>query len=250
MKVGIPLSEVIQSYMNYEERDTMHKYPIYLDWGIEALKDLHQEVGNTKMESINIVDGIAQIPNDCVSVIQISVNDSSGNLIPLGNNRNIYKANDDCGNPTQPQNSGTASSFAGFTWYNTSSQHFRNGEITGNFYGAGGRSTAGEYNINNGEGRIEFSTNTAATSVIIEYISQPQPVNGQFLVHPYIKKPILDYIRWAKIAYKDGYSQGQVQGRFQVYVTSKNWAKMKIQATSVQDILDFTRKHFSMSPKY
>lgn len=249
--IGTPLSQVVHDYLLAEERDSMHKFPIYLHYAVKAVKDLHADVdGYTKSVKLTPSKGVANLPADFVKEVRISVLDSSGNLIFLGRNPNIFKDVDDCGDLTTPQQAAGSAGFTGYNWANTSQQHFKNGEIVGAFYGAGGRSTAGEFNMNYRQGRIELGTSVSATTIILEYIAQPTPVNGQFLVHPYMEKPILDYIRWMKIAYKDGYSQGQIQGRFISYVNAKQWAKMRMQGMSVEDLLDISRRHFSMSPKY
>lgn len=243
----IPLKSIVQDYMAEEGRSTPHKFDQFLHFGIRGLEELHYEVdGVVKREVLTPTSaGTVPLPFDFVKEVRIAIADSVGNLIWLGRNGNIYKPLSTCGSETNPSGGGVEGVSS---TYVSASQHIKNGEIIGAYYGVGGRSTAGEFRINQQKNQIELSSNLANSNVILDYIANPEMVNGEFMVHPFLREPLMNYIEMA--SKRRFVSRGEAAALRRTYVKSKDWAKMKFDGMSYEESLEISRKNFMLAPKY
>ena len=245
--LGIPLKEIVEDYMLEDERATKHKFPIYVKHAINAVKELHREVdGITKTKSLTLGRAnTAPLPEDFIKLLRVFVVDSNGYITYLSENTAIYKGDDSCGNliSTPTQN--------GIGYSYLYSEHYRDGQDIGGYYGLGGGSTAGEYNINRGNGRMEFSSLFNASRVIIEYIGEPEPINGEFRVHPYLREAVKNYIQWKNVQRKtNSVSFGLIRALQDQYTDSMLQAKMNIFGEGLEDVVNATRINFRQIPNF
>lgn len=249
MAVGIPLKHIVDSLLVEEGRDSKHKYLQYLHLANDGLRELKWDVnGTTKMTKL-YPDGqnIVNLPEDFVKEVRVSMVASDGTLICLGRNEDIYKQLNDCGvyGGNQTQN------FVGsdvVSQVDIAADHFSKGEYIGRDYGLGGRSTAGEYKINRSTGEIWLANSLNLDYIILEYIGYlPDRVNGQFIVHPFLKEPLMNWIHYA--SRRRVGSPGEVDYLFDRYLASKQWARQRFWNMDFNEVLEIARKNFTQAPK-
>lgn len=253
---GITISKIVDEYLIEEERDTKHNKYIYIQHAINGVEDLWFDVnGYPQYREIEVDQNTntAPLPSDFIRDIGVAILDSNGNLMNLSRSpHKIFKKLDDCGDVSSTTNqAGSGGYELGLAYGNTSFQHYRNGENIGNWFGIGGKQMAGDFRINKEEGRIELSTRTNQTTVILKYIAMPQQIGGQYIVHPYLKDPIKNYIDWASKRRKHKqYGANFINELHRRYVTSKNWARMRLSSFDLEEAKEIAKINFTQAPKY
>jgi hypothetical protein len=242
----VTLNSVIEDLQAEFHLDTDHKKSLFLRLAKNGIRDLHYTV-NGKVKRVTVepnTAGVVELPNDCVKVVNVSISNSSGKLVFLGRNKNIYKPVDGNGNEYQPTSIPSAATASS----TESIQHYKNGEIIGGFYGIGGHSTVGDYHVSLSDNRIELSSNLTNTTLVLDYLGNPQLINGEYLVHEFLVEPLMKYIVWK---YKRQFVSYPEQKAMQSdYTNAKAIAKMKLNFESQEGILDASRKNFSQAPKF
>ena len=249
----ITLMEIVKDFAIEEERDTRHKQAIFLHHAINAVRDLHYDISGvikTVALNVDVSKNICNLPNDFMREIGVAVIDASGNLVNLSHSPHIiFKIDDNCGNTTGGVPNSSGIDDVGF-YYNTQAEHFRNGQNIGNWFGIGGQQAAGDYTINHAEKRIEFSSRTSQTYIVLKYLSEASQVNGQFEVHEYLREPIKNYIDWKDKERKRYVSAGEKQELHRKYVVSKTWARMRLSSFDVEEAKEIAKVNFTQAPKF
>lgn len=242
----IPLDTIIEDLQGEQGLETQHNYAHLLRFAVRAVEDLWTDVTGSlkRVELEPDSNGIVQLPEDFVKESTISLISSTGHLMFLGRNDKIYKPLDNCGNPTPTQSNLGYSTAASGT---NGSQHVKNGEVIGAYYGVGGKQTAGEFSLNRAENRIELSSNLTSSTIVLEYIARPTQINGRFMVHEFLQDAIMCYIMWKS---QRQFDRGSAKQLHRDYKAAKIAAKIKFQGMSEQEMLEVSRLNFSMSPKY
>jgi len=244
---GTPLKEIVEEYLLEEERDTKSYFYLYLQYAISGLKIFHREVdGHVKTKKLTLSStNTAPLPEDFIKMTKLFALDQNGGVTALSENKSIYKGVDSCGNMMS-----SPVSTNGNVSYDYFSQHWRNGESIGGYYGAGGRSTAGEYKINLENNRIELSSVLLSNQIILEYLGQKTPINGEFRVHPYLAEPVKDFIEFKVHQRKRGTSSGEKERLRRQWIDSMLQAKVDMWGEGLDDIVQATRKNFNQSPNF
>ena len=247
----IKLSSIVEEYMREEERLDSAYYDLYLDYASTGLRDMSYDVSGVVRQDIvavNTDNNTADLPTDLVKLVGISAFDSSGKLIALSRNNDLFKGLDDCGNAVGTSSGAVDSSYSfGFP---SGARHFRDGSITGAFYGLGGTSVFGEYRYNKEYNRIELSTYSSLSNLVIEYISNVRKVNGSFLVHEYLIEPLKNWIELVSKRRKRNISKNEINYLEDVYNRSKYVAKLRFSSISFKEMKDLSRRSFMQSPKF
>ena len=248
MAVGIPLKHIVESFLIEEGQDSLHKFLPYLHLASDGLRELMWDVnGSTKIEELTLNNGVATLPEDFVKEVRIAAVGWDGTLVALGRNNDIFKTTDSCGNyntSEQPLSGGIPMSI--------SADHFSNGQYIGRYYGVGGRRTQGEFKINTLTGEIWFTdyTNTNCT-IVLEYIGyMPERVGGQFMVHPFLKEPLMNWMAYASKRRLSSTPAGLTDYLFKRYVDSKNWARQRFWNMDYDQVIEAAQRNFSQAPKY
>jgi hypothetical protein len=244
--LGIPLKSIVESYLIEEGRDTKEKYLMYLHLAADGLRELEWDVSGTpKVVSIEPDNnGVATLPNDVVKVVRISVLAADGKLLHLAQDDDIFKAIDNCGNVTGAAPTPTLESVEGYL--STGTDHMSKGQFIGRYYGMGGRSIMGEFRVYGD--KIYFGQDVASNSFILEYMGyMPSKVSGQFMVHPFLKEPIMAWIDYASKRRTAPLQQvDYLQDR---YLATKNWARQRFYNMDITELQQVVRKNFSLTPK-
>jgi len=248
----LTLDDIVKAYMDEEERGSLHNYATYYRIALRGLKDLHFDTeGVPKIVQLEPdTDNIVSLPEDFVKEVRVGIISSTGQLIDMQRNDNIIQKLDDCGNITNASQGDITGTGLGFGVSNTYFNHFRNGEVIGGFYGIGGQQSTGTFKINHAAGRIELGTFTSQPTIILEYLANPQMIDKDFRVHPFLETPLLNYIDWVSKRRKHKqYSQGLINDLHRIYVDSKIWAAVRLGASSKSEIKYTTKKNFTLAPK-
>jgi|TARA_R110002153_G_scaffold539_1_gene2599 hypothetical protein len=251
----VKLIEIVEDFMIEEERDTTNGKGIFLHHAINAVRDLHYDVSgvaNSVSIPIDQSTNIAQLPTDFIREVGVAVVDFNGRLMNLTKDDRIYKTQDACGSPSSgsPSTESNNGNVIGNSFGNTQSQHLRNGENIGAWFGIRSQQMAGSYKINLEASRIEFSSSTSQSAVILKYLSDPSQINGQFYVHEYLREAIKNFIDWKMTVRKRNVGRNEKNDLHRVYVSSKTWARMRLTSFDFSEAQDIAKTNFTMSPKF
>lgn len=250
----ITLNEIVEDLLISEGRDTTHKKKKYLHHAINGFRDMHYDVvGYTNYDKIAVdtSNNTVDLPSDFIREIGVYVIGGDGKLIPLSRNKHrIFKDKDDCGNTINPVTGMMENSQATAIIGNEISQFYRNGQAIGNMFGNYGVQSTGEYNINKQENIIELSTYTSQSYVVLKYMADIQEINGEFMVHPFLRDAIKDFIYWDDKRFSRSVSPSEKRELKRLYTNSKNWVRMRMNSFNYDEAREISKQSFSQSPKY
>lgn len=251
--IGISIREIVEDLLIQEDRNTTHKKKKYEHLAINGYRELSYDLnGYIKYEKleVNTDNNTVNLPPDFIKEVGVAAINSDGKLITLSRNNKIFKDKDDCGNLINPvTRDDDMDTFSGFVG-NDIAQHWRNAQSTGNVFGNQPTQATGEFKINKQYGIIELGTYTSLTYIVLKYLADVEMINGDFLVHPFLREPIKNYIYWQDKAFSPSISAGEKRELKRLYVQSKNWARMRFFSFSYDEAREISRKSFSQAPKY
>lgn len=244
----IPLAEVIDDYILEREQDSPERFDYFMNLGISGIKRMHREAtGAIKTTKVPLLPNqTAMIPQGAVKISNIYVLDCFGCVIALSYNSYIRKPLDQCGDfygcdnyvpyaatiPTLPEDA----------------LHNYNGYNIGAYYGIGGGSPAGGYNIR--DGVIQVSTGLGVTHLIIDYIGLPEKVGVDYMVHPYFEEFIKDWIDWKSVVRKSSTPLSVIADKEMRMEYSLLFAKMNTWGLTSDQLESAALKNFTPTPKF
>ena len=237
------LDEVVREYLVMKGGDSMHEYPRALQAATRTLKDLTYDVtGVPKVEVLAVEDGgRATLPEDVVRVIRMGFASSGGRFIEIfvdntlivNTEQSITSQN--IGQPINP----TATDVSGM---------FRNGQVVGRQYGNAGGGVY-TYRMDWDRGVAEFSSNVGG-QIVLEYLADPNRINGEYLIHPFLVDAIQDGMVWRMGKFKRSVAPQETANNHRLYLNSKHHARVRFASESVGNIINTSRKTFNTSAKY
>lgn len=236
------LDEAVRDYLYSKGQDTEHEYPRTLNAAIKSLKDLHYDVSAVpKVEVLTVENGAkATLPEDVIRVIRIGFVDEGGNMIE------IYTDNELVVNVNQVE---STPSGGGLNWsVSDVSSMFRNGQMIGRQYGNQGGGVY-SYRMDWDRGLMEFSSNVSG-QVVLEYLGDPNKLNGSYTYHPFLNDALLDGIHYYSMKFKRSYSPAEKAEAHRIYLNSKHHAKVRLSTTSVREMFNASRKTLSLTAKF
>ena len=131
------------------------------------------------------------------------------------------------------------------------SNHFRNGESVGRFYGAGGGNNSnGGFKIDKNYSQIQLDCYAGGSTITLEYLSDPNKAEGQFDVHPFSVETVKSWIDWKINANNPNVPVGYSEQKRLLYSRNKKLLFARMSSMSVQDMLQSFRKGNKASPKF
>jgi hypothetical protein len=248
------LDQVVREYI-IETDSAEQKYFKFLQLGISGLRELNMDIsGMPKVVELEInsdTDTVV-LPQDFIDYTFIGVCGANGTLQSLGlNNKTCLPVGkNDCGSYVAnknkfPQGSGTTS-VSSASW----SDHYRNGQLVGKFYGlGGGNNSIGEYKINKAQGTILIGANSNISTIVLEYIADVESVDGDFIVHPYLIEAIKAYIYHKERAFNDKYPLGVKQLAERKYRDARRKVTARYMSFTKDEALQTIRKAIKLAPK-
>ncbi len=256
----VTLDKIVRQALIANGEESLHKYPRYLLFAMEAFKDFQmdsaQDVKTIKL-TMNDVKQV-ELPLDFIDWVKVGV--VCGDRIKVMgvcDTLPILTQRDDCGN-LQPYSSdipansipSNFSTYGGYYFMNYTNE---NGEIIGGIYGIGGGYTdIGYFRVlrNQGDhGVLQFNSQVNTTDVYLEYISNGFDPKAESIVNSYAEKCIQFYIHWRVAWHKHGSNSGEAQQCRKEYFNELRLTRIRISGLTTRDILEISRKYYMQSPK-
>jgi hypothetical protein len=246
------LDSVVREYLVMRGLDSEHEYPRALQAAVSTHKDLSYDVSGVPKVYLGEVENGNKmtIPQDVIRVIRMGFMDNAGRFVEIFVDNN-YVVNVKGTYNSDTDTTAINSNNVGLPIAATSSDvasMVRNGQIIGRQYGTEGGGVY-KYRMSWDEGLVEFSSNVSG-QVVIEYLGDPNRVDGQYVIHPFLKDPILSGIHYRMMAFKRSYSPTEKQIAKSEYVSEKHKARLRFASQSVGNYYNAARKTFSQTIKY
>lgn len=149
---------------------------------------------------------------------------------------------DDCGNATTPQTLMTTSDRLTLINFTTdyAANHFRNGEMTGAFFGlGGGNNVNGYYKIDTQRWIIQLQ-GVDTQEIILEYLPNPEQMNEdgrmQYTIPQQCVDALKNWVYWKLIARNRSYSLGEKQMAERSWFVSFDDARSRLYPIRMQEI--------------
>jgi|TARA_R110000868_G_scaffold103241_5_gene284404 hypothetical protein len=241
----VTIDQVISEYI-LENGEPEAKRLRLTQIAMSGLREFHMDLtGTSKMvrltkSSVNTLD----LPQDYLQYIRIGICDRNGNLHNLGLNNNMCSAPfyDDCGNATTPQTLMTTSDRLTLINFTTdyAANHFRNGEMTGAFFGlGGGNNVNGYYKIDTQRWIIQLQ-GVDTQEIILEYLPNPEQMNEdgrmQYTIPQQCVDALKNWVYWKLIARNRSYSLGEKQMAERSWFVSFDDARSRLYPIRMQEI--------------
>lgn len=195
----VPISDIVKQYLNESGRgDSPHKMRGALRDAINVLREIHYDVNGvptTIPVTMNANNQII-IPDELVKVVEIFRKSGETKVLltesgDLSLRRNSINNPDD-GNPNF--NGGGALAVV-----EPSSHLNKLGQNIGGYYGLGGDNPTNTYVIDWENAVIQISPNIENSGLYMTYMTDPQQVNGKFMVDPMMREVLIAGIGWYQI---------------------------------------------------
>jgi hypothetical protein len=199
----------------------MNKYPRFYTIAVSGLRELNMnQSAILKTIEMPIKDNMTcDLPLDYLQYSRIGVLDANGCLKAMAqcNCHSFLQSYNNCGEPevlapyttstisttdgTVSDISTSSSTVGGGVYASPYTGSFRNGEFVGRMFGvSGGGSAYGEYRIDRENQVILVSNLMPSTfSIVMEYYSDIENIDGDFEVHPFVIESLKAYIYWKSI---------------------------------------------------
>jgi hypothetical protein len=119
----------------------------------------------------------------------------------------------------------------------------------GRLYGIGGGHLAGEYRINLDQNRIEVSTSSLYSQVVMEYVAD-EARSSDPEVHVYAEEALRSYIYYKIIERKSSVPMAEKQRARTEYYNERRKANARLSGFTKEEALKTIRKNFKQAPKY
>lgn len=201
--------------------------------------DMGQRIKTAELtvdSSLSTVD----LPVDFVGLTKLGVVGSDGLVYSFVQNKsmNLLAANTQSGFPSYQE------AFESYVY-----RDYISNTSNGRLYGLGGGKGLGEYRINFEENRIELSTNSAVSKVLIEYIGDEARAENP-VVHVFAEEALRTYMYYKVIERKSNVPANEKARARQEYYNERRKANARMKSFGKQDALSMLRKNFRQSPKY
>ncbi len=262
------LTELIGEYL-LETGEPEAKRMRFLQMGISCLREINIDVSGvpkTVRMLVNTVDTV-DLPSDYINYVRIGIEDAYGNLHSLGRNDDISlaKVYNNCGDPrpsrgyagtTNNTNSTNPNNGYGVGQFLTdySATHFRNGEVTGAFYGiGGGNNQNGYYKIDYRRGQILLQ-GACNKWIVMEYLADLEKINKdgryQLIVHPFLINTVKEYINWRNKRSGRSYGVGETEQAKQEYYTSLTNSMARYSSPTYEEVMATYREMNMQAVKF
>lgn len=250
--VSYKLDEIVRQYL-IETGEPEAKYFRFLQIAISGLRELNLDVSgipSTVLLPINSNDTV-DLPLDYLNYVRIALAGTDGNLQALGANGNMtfLRAYSNCGVPEKPAETATSGGIIGWELF---SDHYRNGEEMGRFFGlGGGNNVNGYYRIDRENGYIQLGQlNYAPASIVLEYLADIKEINEEFHVHPYVVETLKSWIYWKSIQRNRTIGLGEKQLAAQEYRSQYLLSARRFNSATFDEWNAVFRLSNKLAPRY
>ena len=243
------LDSIVKQYIGESGKIGLHKYQLYLQYAINGLRELNFDVDGVDKEVLLTLGNtnVAYVPNDLVSINKVFM------LGANGHQQEVYEDNtlnsrltDDCGDDVRVGNDKSVGEYP-YTAEELT-EHTSDGEWIGRQFGLGGGSSYG-YRYNREQGRLEFTSNINSP-LILQYIGDPQRLDGKLVVNDMAVEALLLWIRYSELRFKNKVALGEKQIAKDSFFSAKQHYMLRVRSRSQGSIENNSRKTFKQSPRY
>jgi hypothetical protein len=201
--------------------------------------DMSQRIKTAELtvdSSLNVVT----LPVDFVALTKLGVVGSDGLVYSFVQNKsmNLLETNTQAGFPSYQE------AFESYVY-----RDYISNTSNGRLYGLGGGKGLGEYRINFEQNRIELSTNSAVSKVLIEYVGDEARATDP-VVHVFAEEALRMYMYYKIIERKSNVPANEKARARQEYYNERRKANARMKSFGKQDALSMLRKNYRQSPKY
>lgn len=241
--------------------------------------DVSSRVKSLKL-SVDSTNNTVALPADYVDIVKLGIVGGDGILYVMGHNKNLnysMKIKTGVDNPDtedvdeslpttedfdgtplnidansvndlEDSKTGTGdASSSDYDFYIFENYIFQGG--IGRMYGLGGGHLRGEYRINLDQNRIEISTDSGTSEVVLEYIAD-EARSGNPVIHVYAEEALRCYIYYKLCERKASVPANEKARARAEYYNERRKAKARLSNFSKEEALKTIRQNFKMSPKY
>jgi len=241
----ITVDKVVNDYiMSIDDDDYGSNVSDYMarQYALRGIREFGFDMAHNIKTTLLDVDqslGTVELPCDYVDMVKLGQLGSDGLVYVFAENPNMNLL------PDQPVEA-MPEYLLGFDSY-----VFRNfiyESTVGRLYGMGGGQGAGQYRINLEENRIEISSLSDTTQVVLEYISDEAKSDNP-CVPVYAEQALRAYIYLKTIERKASVPMGEKQRARSEYYNERRLANARLKSFNKFDALSTSRRNFRLSPK-
>ena len=245
--------------------NTENKLPQLFQLAINGLREFNMDInpsgGSAAFTMLKVHHNqTCDVPHNFIDYIRVGILDHCGEFKALGINNNIRYSNpvDACGNPTVPTCCNEVSSQeginaifngAGFNWDGLA-DNLRNNELVGRMFGiGGGNNQYGYYRFNLKSGKIELG-GCHAKHIALEYLANPEMIDGEFHVHPYLVQALKAWIRYEELVENVKAPLGLLEARRSEKYNEMRLAVARFNMPVMTELMDAMRKFNMLALKF
>jgi hypothetical protein len=262
---SLTIEKICREMLIGREVSSENKLPQMFQLAINGLREFNMDInpsgGSAAFTMLKVHHNqTCDLPHNYIDYIRIGILDHHGEFKALGINNNIRYSNpvDACGNPILPcadrevsSQEGINSIFAlgGFNWDGLA-DNIRNNEVVGRFFGkGGGQNDHGYYRVNLKSGKIELGA-CHAKEIALEYLADPEMIDGEFHVHPYLVQALKAWIRYEELVENVKVPLGLLEMRRTEKYNEMRLAVARFNMPVMTELIAAMQKGNKMSPKF
>lgn len=220
------IGDVVDSYLFEKGYEGREGYPRLLNIAINGMKELHYDAtGITVWRRVFFENGKRiEKPKDMLNLIAFWLITDGGLVYVPTNPTQSRTSVDACGKEYLPPTDRDL-------WYDDDvysrfSAHITDGRFTGGVFRGPGVSDI-SYVYNEAVNAYEFSSDTP-DSLVAQYMSSPQMVNGKYVITPLATEALKHYMWWAENRFRSDVSETEKSRMQRTWLNAKLWAKMRV----------------------
>lgn len=193
------LKDIAKEYLSEIGQETPHTIRRVISAGIKVIDIMHYAATGVPKTDYFPVTANKQvlIPDDLVKLIEVYVMyNGVKSLLTESGDLGAIRTVDNCGTNELQTPLTTGVNLGTTTHYN------KNGENIGRYYGMSGAGGTGHYFIDLENKVIQLGANLPYSQVMLSYISNPERINGNFMVDPMMEECLLAGIHWVTNRFK------------------------------------------------
>ena len=195
-------------------------------------------------KNLNYSRRIEQLDPDGDGVFDVDTTSTSdSDTGPLNNDNNSILNREDNKDAT----SGSSTSSDEYDFYIFENYAYQGG--LGRLYGTGGGHAQGEYRINLDQNRLELSTASGITEVVLEYVADEARSTNP-VIHVYAEEALRSYMYYKLCERKSTVPANEKSRARSEYYNERRKAKARLSNFSKTEALKTIRKNFMLAPKY
>lgn len=233
----IPLSDVVNSYLNEAELSPDDNYVRYYKMALEGLSvELLNDFG-AQMKTVELTvlaNKTAVLPKDYINFSRIGVLNNNGEIATLRMNENLT-FNKSCSDDRLDQPEPYKTILNGnqyLYWVSASPIGFAYQPL----YGIGSASDIGQFRIDNRGGKIIFDFKFYYEKVILEYLSVGAIEDGDYYCNALLAPAVKAYLYWASMRHKKNFSMGEKAQAKKLFYDERHNALLRMSPVNVTQI--------------